>query len=199
MTTIDEVVAVGVNLHVKLLAVLHVSFCHFSAVAVVDVVICRAVNEEEVAVEVGCALDGVDGIAFGIFSGRAHVTFGINGVVILPVRWSGNGYTSLEDGATFGHGHEGVESSETPSPNSDVLSVDIGERTEVNGGFNLVVRFKFAKAKVSALFKFRTASACASTVNTHEDESLLRHVTFVERTAVHALIPRVGDFLRTWS
>jgi hypothetical protein len=43
------------------------------------------VNEEEVTVEARRTLDGVDGISFGIFGGSAHVTFGINGVVILPI------------------------------------------------------------------------------------------------------------------
>ena len=46
MASIDKVVAIGVNLHVKLLAILYVCFSYFSAVAVVYVVVCSSVNEK---------------------------------------------------------------------------------------------------------------------------------------------------------
>ena len=42
----DEMIAVRVNLHLKLLACLHVGFAHLSAIAEVDIVVGSAVNEK---------------------------------------------------------------------------------------------------------------------------------------------------------
>ena len=42
----DEMIAVRVNLHLKLLACLNVGFAHLSAIAEVDIVVGSAVNEK---------------------------------------------------------------------------------------------------------------------------------------------------------
>lgn len=50
-TAVDAVVAVRVDLHVKGLARLHERFRHLRAVAVVHIVVGRAVDEQEVTVD----------------------------------------------------------------------------------------------------------------------------------------------------
>ena len=42
----DEMIAVSVNLHLELLASLHVGLTHLSAIAEVDIVVGSAVNEK---------------------------------------------------------------------------------------------------------------------------------------------------------
>ena len=42
----DEMIAVRVNLHLKLLACLHVGFAHLSAIAEVEIVVGSVVNEK---------------------------------------------------------------------------------------------------------------------------------------------------------
>ena len=151
---VDKVVSVGIDLHVELLAVLYVGFGDFGEVAEVYVVVRCAVDEQEVSVKVGCTLDGVDGVALWVFGGGAHVALGIDGVVILPIGGCGYGYSCLKDGAPFRHGHERIETSEAPSPDGDVLCIDVGKRGEVKGGFDLVARLEESELEVGAFFKF---------------------------------------------
>lgn len=85
LSAVDKVVAVGVHLHVKLYAVLNVCLSHLCAVAEVYVIVCSAVNEEEVSVEICGSLEGIDSITLIIFGWCAHVALGVNGVIILPI------------------------------------------------------------------------------------------------------------------
>ena len=84
-TAVDTVVAVRVDLHVKGLARLHEGFRHLRAVAIVHVVVGRAVDEQEVAVKLIGTRDGVHQLIVGILLRRAHVAFGVDGVVEFPV------------------------------------------------------------------------------------------------------------------
>ena len=46
VATEDEMVTVGINLHLELLVGLHVCFAHLGAIAEVDIVVGSAVNEK---------------------------------------------------------------------------------------------------------------------------------------------------------
>lgn len=63
VAALNEVVAVGVHLLTEEFAGLHISLLHFGKVAEMHVVVGRAMDEEQVATEVGRTLDGVGGIA----------------------------------------------------------------------------------------------------------------------------------------
>ena len=68
-TAVDEVVAVGVDLLAEERTLLYVSLAHFGEVAEVHVVVGRTVDEEQVAMQLASALNGVDGITVGISLG----------------------------------------------------------------------------------------------------------------------------------
>ena len=85
------------------------------------------------------AMQRRDVVACRILLGCAHVTLGIDGVVETPVGDRGHGYTATEHIGTFTHGHEGVETAETPSPDGDTVLIDIGLLTHVKGYLYLVL------------------------------------------------------------
>ena len=96
--------------------------------------------EQQSAVKFVGARDGISGIARRIFLRRAHVTFGVDGVVEAPVGGSGHGYTGFKHTAAFAHAHQRVETTEAPAPNADTTSIHIGLLGQPQRCFHLVAR-----------------------------------------------------------
>ena len=189
-------VAVGVDLHVELLAGLYEGLAILGGVAQVDVVVGRAVDEQEVARELRCAADGVVGIALAVFLRRAHVALGVDGVVVAPVGRGCHGHSGAEDGLPGAHRHERVEAAKAPTPNAYVLAVDVGQRGKIAGGGSLVLGFEAAQVQVGTLLESRPAATRAASVNADVDVAARGHVALVNASAEKAHVPRVGDLLR---
>ena len=75
---VDIMVAVSVYLHIKLDVCLHKSLCQFGCVLVVHIVISRAMNDEEVTMELAVAVQRRAIIARRILLRRAHETLGVS-------------------------------------------------------------------------------------------------------------------------
>ena len=106
-----EMVAVGVDLHVKLLTFLHESLSVFSTVAEVDVVVSCTMYEEQLTVKFRGTADRVFCISWILFR-RAHVAFRVDRVVVFPVCGCCYSHSGFEHGAPFRHGHQRVEATE---------------------------------------------------------------------------------------
>ena len=119
VSTIDAVIAIGVDLHVKRLVGLHQRLRHFSAVAEMHIVIGSAVNEQEITMEFIHTSYGIDSVVVSVFLGSTHITLGVNCVVILPVGRRSDSYSTTEHGTTVCHSHQSVETSKAPSPKCD--------------------------------------------------------------------------------
>ena len=92
VATVDAVVAVGVDCHVELFVGLDKAFCQLVGVLYVYVVVCSTVAEKEVAFELADVVHGGIGVVAGsILCGRAHVAFGVNGIVVAPIGDGGYG------------------------------------------------------------------------------------------------------------
>ena len=196
VAAVDIVVAVGVELLGKGFVGLYVSLAHLHKVAEVHVVVRRAVNEQEAAGELGGAADGAVGIALGILLRRAHIAFGVDRVVVFPVARRCHRHAGAERGATLAHRHQRVETAEAPAPDGDAPFVHVRQFAEVESRFHLVFRLFAAELQIGALLKLRTASARAASVHNDIDVALACHITFIERAAEEAEVPRVGHFLR---
>ena len=70
-------------------------------------------------------LDGVSGIATSIFFWCAHVALCIDSVIVSPIGWWRNCHTCFEHRAPFTHAHQGVKTTETPSPNAYTLLINV--------------------------------------------------------------------------
>ena len=161
------------------------------------IVIGCAVNEQEIPMKFSSTSDGIDRIVIGIFLGRAHITLGIDRVVVLPVGRSSNSNTTTEDGATIGHGHEGVETSEAPAPECDALCIDKRQGGEILSSCHLVLRFEITQTQVSAFLKLCTACACAATIDNDTDESFFGKHTFPLTTGIETCAPSIFHLLAT--
>ena len=192
------VVPVCIYLHVELLACLYQCFGVFGQVAEVYVVIGHAVYEEQFAVQLVCMGHGrALLVSVAVLLGGTHVSFGIYGVVELPACGCCHGYSGFEDGASFAHGHEGVESAVAPSPDAYARLVDVGECTEVDGCLYLVLGLFDAQVQVGALLEGSSSSACAPSVNAYGDEPLACPVGFQQgAVAAEACGPAVLHLLR---
>ena len=196
-TAIDAVVAIRVDLHVKGLAHLHERFRHLRAVAVVHVVVGRAVNEQEVAVELVGTRDGIHQLIVGILLWRAHVALGVDGVVEFPVGRRRHRHASAEEGRALRHGHQRVEAAEAPTPNRDARSIDIGKPTQIGRRRHLVLRLEVAETEVGAFFEIRTACARTAAVHDDTDVAILCEEGFPHTAAVESRAPSVFHFLTT--
>ena len=74
---VDAVVAVGVDLLFELDACLYHLLGELGGVLEVDVVVGKAVADEQVAVQLPEAVEGRDVVAVGVLLGRTHVAFGV--------------------------------------------------------------------------------------------------------------------------
>ena len=125
-TAVDAVVAVGIELHVELVARLGEGFGEFGGVLEVDVVVGCAVDKKEVAFDAFMAMKGGAVVAVGVLLRSAHEAFGIDGVVEAPVGDGCDGYAAVEHSPTLAECHECVETSETPSPDGDADGIHAG-------------------------------------------------------------------------
>ena len=81
------------------------------------IVVGCAVDEEQLAGELLCQLDGRgERVALGVLFRRAHVALGVDGVVIVPIGRGSHGDAHLEGAFADTHAHQRVVSAEAPSP-----------------------------------------------------------------------------------
>ena len=192
---VDGVVAVGVEVHVELVAELHECLGEFGGVLEVDVVVGHSVDEEEVAVDFLVAVERRAVVAGGILLRCAHESLGIDGVVESPVGDGGNGYATVEDFTAFAHGHEGVESAEAPSPDGDACLVHVGELAEPDGGLDLVARFEVAEFHVGASLEVGAPAAGAASIDADDDVALLGQMLLPHESAEESVVEGVEDHL----
>ena len=166
VATEDEMVTVGINLHLELLVGLHISLAHLGAIAEVNIVVGSTVDQQEFAAEFVGTSDGRDGIIVFVLLRSAHKTFGIYSVVIAPVAGGCHRHATTEDGTSFRHRHQRVETAEAPSPDSDAVLVNVGLLTEPDGSLHLVVTLKVAETQIGTLLEVGTARTGSTTVDT---------------------------------
>ena len=172
----DAVVAVGIDLHVELLAQLNQMFGILGTVLVVHVVVGHAVYQQEVSVQfVGTGEGRRCLVALGVLLRRAHEAFAIDGVVVVPVGHSCYGHTCLEYGSTLAHTHDSHVATEAPAPDTDAVLVHVGQAAQVEGRLHLVAGFFDAQVQVGAFLEVGTASACASSVHANYNVALRSH------------------------
>ena len=92
----------------------------------------------------------------------AHVTLGIDRVVVAPTSWRSNSHSSAEHRTTFAHAHKSIPASIAPSPHSDAVLIDVGLLAEPQCRLNLVESLFLSKAKIGAFLKFGSTNSCAS-------------------------------------
>ena len=134
-------------------------------------------------------------IAVRVLLRSTHIALRINGIVETPISDRGYGNTTIENGTTFGHRHDSVESTETPSPNGDTVLVDKRKRTQIESGFHLVFRFLVTHRHVSTFLEIGSTSTCATSIDTHHDVSLLSKSMFPNESTSIAVVPRVMNLL----
>ena len=190
-------VAVRVDVHIKLLVGLYQGFAVFAGIAEVNIVIGSTMHQEQLTVELVYPVHGRRSfVTFHVFLRSTHETFGIDGIVETPVGRSGYGYTCLEYRRTFAHRHQCGVSTEAPSPDADVLGIHIRECAEVKGCFHLVAGFLHTEVHVSTFLEFSTTSTGTTSVYTDGDKAVIGHVCF-EHTAIATGtdVPLVDDSL----
>ena len=84
VATVDGVVAVGIGELEEVLVGMDEGFGVLSHIAIVHIVVGRAVDDEKAAAEVLGTGDGAAVIAFGVLLGCAHEALGVDGVVVAP-------------------------------------------------------------------------------------------------------------------
>lgn len=154
----QAVVFVGVDLHFKVFSGFDEGGGVGEGVLEMDVVVGGTVDEEEVALQPVGEAEGRAEVVIGeILVGRAHKTFGIDGIVETPVGYGGDGDAGPEDAVAAAQAHQGIESAITPAPDGDSVGVDVGESGEMAGGGDLVVRFGEAELEVGVFAEFFAA------------------------------------------
>ena len=91
------------------------------------VVVGQSVADEQMSVEFLISVHRRDVVSRRIFLRCAHIPLGVRAVVIAPVGDRSHSDPTAEDRSSLTHRHDGVESSETPSPDGYAFLVDKGE------------------------------------------------------------------------
>ena len=105
VTSVYAVVAVCVYLHFELFVGLNHRFTEFGSIPIVYIVIGCAMHEQKIPTKIIHSVDGIYGIAVGVLFRSAHVAFGVDGVVILPVRRRSYSDAGFEYFTPFAHAH----------------------------------------------------------------------------------------------
>ena len=197
ITAVDGVVAVGVNLHVELLAGLHEGFGVLGGIAEVDVVVGHAVDEQQTPLQLRGAQQGrCLVVAAAVLLRRPHETLGIDAVVEPPVGGRGDSDAGTEGYGGLAHGHEGHVASVAPAPDGDTAAVNIGLTGEPAGGLGLVTGLKGADVLVGALLEVGATATRAATVNADADDALLGEQALPRHAGIETRTPFVLDLLR---
>ena len=101
VATIDAVVAVGIQLLTEVLVGLDQCLAVFGGIAIVDIVVCQAVNNHQVALQAVDARQGIVVVTSGVLLRGTHETLAIDGVVVTPGGWWCDGYATAEDAPTL--------------------------------------------------------------------------------------------------
>src|SRR5665648_61974 len=106
----------------------------------------------------------------------AHVTFGINTVVKTPVGNRGNRDSCLENISSLFHTKCCHKTSVAPSPNGNVVFIDVWKRSKVAGCFHLIVRFVFSQLHIGHLPEFLATGTSSPRIDTGNNKTLLSQV-----------------------
>ena len=109
------VILVGIYLCVELYSGFDESCRILQRIEVMDIVVGRARNEQQAPFQIRRMGNGSRlFVAVAVFFGGAHEPFGVNGVVVSPVGYGGNGYPGTIDSVAGRHGHECFVSAVAP-------------------------------------------------------------------------------------
>ena len=180
--SIDTVVAVCVDLHVKLLASLYKGFGIFGSILEMYVVVGQTVADKQVSVQLVGKCYGIVAVTVRIFGRSVHITLRIDGVVETEIGYGGDSYTGLENTFVLAHAHKGIVAAKAPAPDANPVFVDKRLACHVFGRFNLVVSFKMADAEMGAFLESCSTATGSTTVNADNNETLAAKITF-EQTA----------------
>src|SRR5687767_9778289 len=112
-------------------------------------------------------------IAFGIVLRRAHVTLGVDAVVITPVSHTTARDADLER-LTVRQRIAGHEPAITPTPNTDPRTIDVRPRLQPGHAVFEITQLELAEVLVNGQRGFETFSARGTIVADPNDVSLLR-------------------------
>ena len=197
----DAVVAVDVDILLEVLVGLHESLRVFGSILEVDVVVGKSVTDEQRTMEFLSSRYGVHLVVASLVLFRcAHVTLGIDGVVVAPAGGRCHCHASTEHRSSLAHAHESVPSAVAPSPHAYAVFIDVGLTAEPQGCLHLVECFFLAETQVSTLLEVGSASACTAVIYTHHYIPFLRHILFEQRSlSGRTYPPRVEHLLAAWT
>ncbi|KPK75073.1 MAG: hypothetical protein AMJ79_12595, partial [Phycisphaerae bacterium SM23_30] len=158
-------VGIEADLDVEVFAGGFDGFDELEGVVGVDVVIDHAVEDEHVSLEaIDIVHGGAEFVTFGVGLGGAHVSFGVDGVVVAPVGDAGRVAGDLEGVGVFHDAHGGGVSAVGGAGDSDAGAVEVGFFAEMADGVGVVMDFDGAEALVGGAEEFLSAAAAAAMV-----------------------------------
>ena len=179
-------VAVGVDVHAEVFVGLYQSLCIFKRILRMNVVVGQSVAEQQRTMQLVGTGDGVVIIACGVLLWSLHETFCIDGVVVAPAGRRCHGNAGLEDGASLAHAHQRTETAVAPSPDANVVGIDILLLAQPKGCLHLVASFQLTYILVRTLLEVGTSCTRSSTIDAHHDETALCQVGIIQTTVAHA-------------
>ena len=150
------------------------------------VVIGKTVAYEQLTMQVGSSLYGVDGISLAILLGRTHISLSIDGVVVFPVGRRSHRDTTGKHSPALAHRHQRTESTEAPSPDGDIVLVNIRLIAQIDGCLHLVASLEIAKAEIDGFLKISTSATSTSTIYAYHYAALAGEIVVEESTRAHA-------------
>ena len=163
---VDAVGTHGVGDLVEHLALLDKLVDQHLAILVVYVVVACAMNQEQIALQTVCPIDGgAIFVTFGIVLWRVHVAFLIDGVVESLVGHERYGYARLEHFGVTEHTVERLAATTAPACDADAFGVDEGKLTRhVEDALCLVLAGESAHLAIDAFAPFSSTWSCCTTI-----------------------------------
>ena len=157
-----------------------------------NIIISQSMTQQQSSVHLGNTNRGICIITCGILLRRTHETLSIDRVVETPIRGRGNSNTCLKDRTTLTHTHQGVETTEAPSPDTDIILVNIGKRTQIDSCLYLIAGLQFSQLFINTFLKVCPTCSCATTINANDNKTFLTQISIIHTTGSHAAhTPRI--------
>ena len=118
-------VAVCIEKLLEILVGLHESLSILEGVLWVHVVVGGTVADKQCTMKFVGTRDGAISITLGILLRSAHVAFGVDRIVITIACRRSDRHTCLEDGTALAHAHQRAIATIRPTPDTDVVLIDI--------------------------------------------------------------------------
>ena len=189
-----RVVLIGVDHHVEAFLGAVQLAGHLHRVLQVDVVVGRAVDDEQARLRVvqqPCEAHGrVVVVAVGVVLRQAVVDLGVDRVVVAPRRDGRYGDRHAEEPVALQRAVEGHEAAVGPAVDADARGVGPGLGGDVAGERQLVFGLECAQASVGAFLELLAAEARAASVGAGH------HVALADQRILPVERPPVADRLR---